>query len=149
MKEIHLQSLNAKIRQVSNFNHNVNLNVFLSHGYTSSDYTRFQHLQEIYTPEQIVLRRWFDRLTAECKFPFHTLNYDGLTLDNVVNFRVDLYTLCVDTFISKFIDKDNDIAWYMDVLDKITKYDRSLANEIRYNDYLRVLQLKLIKNRLI
>ena len=149
MREIHRQSLNAKIRQVYNFNHNVNLNVFLAHGYSRSDYTRFKHLQEIYTPEQIVFRRWFDRLTAECKFLFHTLNYDGLTLDNIVNFRVDLYTLCVDTFISKFVDKDNDIDWYMDVLDKITKYDRSLANEIRYNDYLRVLQLKLIKKRLI
>ena len=123
--------------------------MFLAHGYTRSDFTRFKHIQDIYTPTQIVLRRWFDRLTSECKFLFHTLNYVGLTLDNVVNFRVDLYTLCVDTFISKFVDKDNDIAWYIDVLDKITKSDRSLANEIRYNDYLRVLQLKLIKKHII
>lgn len=149
MREIHRQSFTAKFRQVSNFNLNANLNVFLSHGYTSTDYTRFKHLQDIYTPIEIVLRRWYDRLTPECKFMYHSLNYDGLTLDNIVNFRVDLYTLCVDTFISKFVDKNNDVAWYMDVFDKITKYDRAVANEIRNNDYLRTIKLKLLKLRII
>ena len=149
MREVHRQSFNSKIQQVSNFNINVNLNVFLAHGYSCSDFTRFKHLQDIYTPKYIVLQRWYDRLTPECKFLFHTLNYDGLTLDNLVNFRIDLYTLCVDTFISKFTEKNDDVAWYMDVFDTITKYDRSVANEIRYNDYLRVLQLKLIKQHLL
>ena len=77
------------------------------------------------------------------------MHYDGITLDNIVNFRVDLYTLCVDTFISKFVEKNDDIAWFMDIFDKITKYDRSLANEQRYNDYLRVKKLKLIKKHLL
>ena len=149
MRQIHRDSINAKIRQVSNFNLNVNLNVFFAHGYTSSDFSRFKHLQDVYTPKQLVLHRWFDRLTPECKFLFHTLNYDGLTLDNVVNFRIDLYTLCVDTFISKFTDKNDDVAWYMDVVDSITKYDREVANDIRNNDYLRTVKLKLLKLRII
>ena len=148
LREIHRQSFNSKIRQVSNFNLNVNLNVFLNYGYTVSDFIRFKHLQDIYTPKQIVLQRWYDRLTPECKFLFHSLNYDGLILDNLVNFRVDLYTLCVDTFISKFDDVNDDVSWYMDVFDTITKHDRALANEMRFNDYLRALQLKLIKQRL-
>lgn len=149
MREIHRQSLTSKIRQVSNFNINANLNLFLSHGYSISDFKRFKNLQDIYTPEQIVLQRWYDRLTPESKFLYHSLNYDGLTLDNVVNFRVDLYQLCVDTYISKFADKNNDVSWYMDIVDKITKYDRSVANEIRHNDYLRTIKLKLLKLRLI
>ena len=71
MRQIHRDSFNAKIRQVSNFNLNANLNLFLSHGYSRSDFNRFKHLQEIYTPKQIVLQRWFDRLTPECKFLYH------------------------------------------------------------------------------
>ena len=149
MREIHRQSFTSKIRQLSNFNLNANLNLFLSHGYSVSDFTRFKNLQDIYSPRQIVLQRWYDRLTPECKYLFHTLNYDGLTLDNLVNFRVDLYTLFVDTFISKFDDVNDDVSWYMGVFDDITKRDRSLANEMRYNDYLRVLQLKLIKQHLL
>ena len=78
-----------------------------------------------------------------------SLSFDVLALDNLVNFRVDLYTLCVDTFISKFVDINDDIAWYMDIFDKFTKYDRFIANEIRYNDYLRVKKLKLIKKHLL
>lgn len=149
VKDVHRQSFITKIQQVRNFNYNMNSNLFISHGYSSSDLSRFLKIQIKYTPEQLVLRRWFDRLTAESKQLFSVLYYDVLTLDNLVNFRVDLYSLCVDTFISKFVEKDDDVAWYMDIFDKITKHDRSIANEIRYNDYLRVKQLKLIKKHLI
>lgn len=149
MREIHRQSFFSKIQQVTNFNHNVNLNVFISHGYSFSDFTRFTDIQNKYTPDYLVLRRWYDRLTAESKQLFYVLDYDGITLDNLVNFRVDLYTLCVDTFISKFVDKNDDVDWFMDIFDKITKYDRYIANEIRYNDFLRVKKLKLIKKHLL
>jgi hypothetical protein len=149
MREIHRQSFTAKIGQLNNFLHNVNLNVFTSHGYTISDYIRFNRLRELHTSEYYVLHRWYDRLTPECKYYFDVLGYKELTLNNIVNFRVDLYTLCVDTFISKFVDKNADVAWYMDIFDKITKYDRSVKNEIRYNDYLRVQKLKLINKQLL
>jgi len=149
MREIHRQSFIAKIGQLDNFHHNVNLNVFIDHGYTLSDYIRYNKLHELHSSEYYVLRRWYDRLTAECKFYFDVLGYKELTLNNVVNFRIDLYTLCVDTIISKFVDKDDDVTWYMDIFDKITKYDRSIANEQRYNDYLRVQKLKLINKHLL
>lgn len=149
MKEVHRQSFVTKIQQVRNFNHNVNLNVFINHGYSSSDFNRFIYIQNNYTPENLVLWRWYDRLTAESKQLFYVLDYDGINLDNLVNFRVDLYTLCVDTFISKFVDKNEDVAWYMNIFDKITKHDRAIANEQRYNDYLRVKKLKLSKKHLL
>ena len=52
------------------------------------------------------------------------------------------------TVIEEVAD-NNDVAWYMDIVDKITKYDRAVANEIRNNDYLRQVKSKLLKLRLI
>lgn len=94
-------------------------------------------------------RRWFDNLTPTCKYLYDFLGYNGYTVRNVVDFRMQLYYLEVDVIHSKFDSVDSDASWLYSVFDEITKYDRSVANEMRYNDYLRIKKLKLIKNHCI
>lgn len=148
IREVTLQSFLSKVKQLDNFYCNVNLNVFKSHDYTLSDYVRFQRLRNTYSTEYFVCRYWYDHLTSICKTLYDGM-YDCLGIDNLVDFRVLLYRLEVDTLRSKYFKSDDDVSWFMSVFNDIVRSDRAVANKKRYDDYMRQKKLKFIELKLL
>jgi hypothetical protein len=148
IREVTRQSFLSKLHQLDNFYHNVNLNVFKAHGYTLSDFVKFQRLQNSYSSEYFICRYWYDNLTLPCKTIYDDM-FDGFTIDNLVDFRLLLYRLEVDIIHTKDINRDSDVYWFMSVFNNIVRSDRALANKQRYDDYMRQKKLKFIQLHLI
>lgn len=148
IREVTLQSFTSKVHQLDNFYHNVNLNVFKVHGYTLSDFVKFQRLKNSYSSEYFICRFWFDNLTSSCKTIYDSM-YDSLTIDNLVDFRLLLYRLEVDTIRTKDFNCDSDVTWFMSVFNNIVRSDRALSNQKRYEDYLRQKKLKFLELNLL
>ena len=75
--------------------------------------------------------------------------YDCLSVDNLVDFRLLLYQLEVDTIHSKDFKRDSDVAWFMSVFNDIVRSDRAVSNKRRYDDYMRQKKLKFLELKLI
>lgn len=148
VKSVHEQSFQARINQVNNFFLNLDFNYIKNYGYSISDFVRLNRIHRNYSTEYIVCRSFYDRLTTTCKVLFDKL-YGSLSLSNVVSFRMDLYDLEVDTLFSKDISVDSDVAFLMSVFSTVTKGNRAIDNQRRYNDYLRQKKLKFLQLHLI
>lgn len=148
IREVTLQSFNSKVQQLDNFYHNVNLNVFKAHGYSLSDFVKFQRLRNSYSSEYFICRYWYDNLTSSCKTIYNSL-YDSLIIDNLADFRLLLYRLEVDTIRTKDFESDSDVAWFMSVFNDIVRSDRALSNQRRYEDYMRQKKLKFLELKLL
>ena len=148
VKSVHEQSFQARINQLSNFFLNLDYNYIKGYGYTLSDFVRLNKIHRSYSNEYIVCRSFYDRLTTTCKVLFDKL-YGSLSLSNVVSFRMDLYDLEVDTLFTKDIPMDSDVAFLMSVFSIVTKGNRAIDNQRRYDDYIRQKRLKFLSFNLI
>lgn len=148
IREVVKQSFASKVTQLSNFYNNINITVFKNHGYSLSDFVRFQRLKNMFPVDYFICRYWFDHLTASCKTIYKVL-YKELSLDNLVDFRVDLYKLEVDKIKDEYLSNDDDVDWFMSVFNTVSRETRAVANAKRYEDYLRVKKLKFIEQKLL
>lgn len=148
VKSVHEQSFNARINQLNNFFLNLDYNYIKDYGYSLSDFVHLNKIHRSYTNEYIVCRSFYDRLTSTCKVLFDKL-YGSLSLSNVVSFRMDLYDLEVDTLFSNDIPTDPDVDFLMSVFSTVTKGNRAIDNQKRYDDYIRQKKLKFLQLHLI
>lgn len=148
MREVVRQSFVSKVNQLSNFYNNINLNQFKKYGYTLSDYVRFQRLKCTFPTDYFICRYWFDHLTNTCKTIFKS-QYDCLSLDNLIDFRVLLYRISVDKVHDEFLPADDDVDWFMSVFNTVSRETRAVCNQKRYEEYLRIKKLKFIKQKLL
>ena len=148
IREVVKQSFDYKVHQLSNFYNNINFNVFKKYGYSLSDFVRFQRLKNSFPTDYFICRYWFDHLTSSCKTIFKAL-YKELSLDNLVDFRVDLYNLEVDKIKDEYLSNDDDVDWFMSVFNAVSRGTRAVDNQKRYEDYLRVKKLKFIEQKLL
>lgn len=148
VKSVHEQSFQARINQVNNFFLNLDFNYIKNYGYSISDLVRLHRIHRNYSTEYIICRSFYDRLTTTCKVLFDKL-YGSLSLSNVVSFRMDLYDLEVDTLFSKDFSMDSDVSFLMSVFSTVTKGNRAIDNQKRYDAYMRQKKLKFIQLKLL
>ena len=148
IREVVKQTFDSKVHQLSNFYNNININVFKKHGYSLSDFVRFQRLKNSFPADYFICRSWFDNLTSSCKTIYKSV-YNELSVENLVDFRVLLYRLEVDKIKDDEFTNDDNVAWFMSVFNSVSRETRAVANEKRYEDYLRVKKLKFIEKKLL
>lgn len=148
VKSVHEQAFNARVNQLNNFFLNLDYNYIKKYDYSISDFVRLNRIHRDYSTEYIVCRSFYDRLTTTCKVLFDKL-YGSFSLTNVVSFRMDLYDLEVDTLFSKDISIDSDVSFLMSVFSTVTKGNRAIDNQKRFDDYIRQKKLKFLQLHLI
>ena len=148
VKSVHEQSFLSRVNQLNNFFLNLDYNYIKKYDYSISDFVRLNRIHRDYSTEYIVCRSFYDRLTTTCKVLFDKL-YGSLSLSNVVSFRMDLYDLEVDTLFSKDISIDSDVSFLMSVFSTVTKGNRAIDNQKRFDDYIRQKKLKFLQLHLI
>lgn len=62
---------------------------------------------------------------------------------------MDLYDLEVDTLFSNDFPMDSDVAFLLSVFSTVTKGNRAIDNQKRYDDYIRQKKLKFLQLHLI
>ena len=62
---------------------------------------------------------------------------------------MDLYDLEVDSLFTKDIPTDSDVAFLLSVFSTVTKGNRAIDNQMRFDNYIRQKKLKFLQLHLI
>ena len=142
VRQVFVNSFTSRIKRIDNFLLNINPFILKRYDYQVSDFDLVLQARAIGSTS-LVLRQFYNNLSPKTRWYFNRF-YSGLTLDNVVNLKLDMLSLdfscfpddytsypLVDDFLRMFYRIDNDT--------------RSSLLLSRYNEYLIKKKLKLLQ----
>ena len=142
VRQVFVNSFTSRIKRIDNFLLNINPFILKRYDYTVSDFDLVLQARAIGSTS-LVLRQFYNNLSPKTRWYFNHF-YTGLSLDNVVNFKLGMMSLDFSCFPDDFSSYPL-VDDFMSLFYRIDNDSRSSLLTTRYNEYLIKKKLKLLQ----